>query len=332
MTAPNLVYLKGMLFNFKMDTSKSMDENADEFTRLALLLRSTDQALGDTSEAMILLNSLLDEYDVVKHALRYTRIVPSLDLVISGIKARELELNTTKKSGNNLFVKAKSDKKNYIGNSDQSSETRFKGKKKDKKGKQKQSKWKCYHCGKDGHIKKYCYNFIRKQKQGGNTNINAGSSNCLAEILTVSSLSMENEWVMDSDCSFHMCPNREWFQNFNKKETGTVYMRNNQSCSVQGIGNIPLKLHNNKVRILTDVRYVPDLKRNLISLNTLDELGFLYKAENGFMHILKGDNLIMSGSKKYGLYILNGCYHLCNIPKILETKIIIKISVFEDLR
>ena len=70
MIAPNLVYLKGMLFNFKMNTSKSMDENIDEFTKLALLLRGADQALGDTSEAMILLNSLPNDYDVVKHTLR----------------------------------------------------------------------------------------------------------------------------------------------------------------------------------------------------------------------------------------------------------------------
>jgi len=74
-----------------------MEENIDEFTKLALLLRGTDQALGNSSEVMILLNSLPDDYDVVKHALRYTGITPSLDLVISGIKARELELNTFKK-------------------------------------------------------------------------------------------------------------------------------------------------------------------------------------------------------------------------------------------
>ena len=75
-----------MLFNFKMNSSKSMDENIDKFTKLTLLLRGTDQALGDSSEAMILLNSLPDDYDVVKHALRYTGINPSLDLVISSIK------------------------------------------------------------------------------------------------------------------------------------------------------------------------------------------------------------------------------------------------------
>ena len=68
-SAPNLIFLKGTLFNYKMDSSKSMDENIDEFTRLALLLRGTDQALGDSSEAMVLLNSLPEEYHVVKNTL-----------------------------------------------------------------------------------------------------------------------------------------------------------------------------------------------------------------------------------------------------------------------
>ena len=80
----------------------------------------TDQALGDTSEAMILLNSLPDDYDVVKHVLRYTGVISSLDLVISGIKARELELGTSKKSENNLFVKSKNEKKHSTSNTDQS--------------------------------------------------------------------------------------------------------------------------------------------------------------------------------------------------------------------
>ena len=65
--ALNLNFLKGMLFNYKIDKSKSMDENIDEFTRLTLMLRGTNQALGDTSEAMILLNSLPDHYHVVKN-------------------------------------------------------------------------------------------------------------------------------------------------------------------------------------------------------------------------------------------------------------------------
>jgi len=192
-SAPNVVYLKGMLFNFRMNASKSIDKNIDEFTKLTLLLRGIDQALGDTSETMILLNVLPDDYNVVKHALQYIGIVPTLELVISGIKARELELHTSKRSGNNLFVKGKFEKRHNGFNTDQNGGSRPKGKQNENKGKQKQAKWKCYHCGKEGHIKKYCYDFIKKQKQGGNVTVAASNSNALVEVLNVSCSSTTNE-------------------------------------------------------------------------------------------------------------------------------------------
>ena len=46
-----------------------MDENIYEFTRLTLLLKGTDQALDDSTEAMILLNSIPAEYYAVENAL-----------------------------------------------------------------------------------------------------------------------------------------------------------------------------------------------------------------------------------------------------------------------
>ena len=67
-TTPNLVFLKGMLFNFKMDSSKTMDENIDEFTRLTLLLKGTNQALDDSTKAMIILNYIPTKYYIVKNA------------------------------------------------------------------------------------------------------------------------------------------------------------------------------------------------------------------------------------------------------------------------
>ena len=63
----------------------------------------------------------------------------------------------------------------------------------------------------------------------------ASNSNTLAKVLNVSCISTVNEWIMDSGCSFHMCPNIEWFQNFSFKETSTVFMENNYSCSIKGI-------------------------------------------------------------------------------------------------
>ena len=255
---------------------------------------------------MILLNSLPEEYHVVKNALQYTGVVPKLDLVIFGIKARELELNASKRNGSNLFVKGKTNRKNTGHHSEHSSSSGSKDKKKGKKDKSK-ARWKCYHCGKQGHIKKYCYDFIRKQKN--EVSIAAENSNCVAEVLTVSSNVISNEWVMDSGCSFHTSPNKNQFENFSDNITGTVFMGNNNTCQVKGIGNINLKLHDGKIRCLSDVRYVPGLKSNLISLGTLDELGYCYKAEKGCMHVYKDKNLVLSGRKRNGLYVLDGFYY-----------------------
>ena len=147
---------------------------------------------------------------------------------------------------------------------------------------------------------------LKKQQQGGDASIVASSSNNLAEVLTISSSTVDNEWIMNFGCSFHMFPNIEWFKNFCNRETKTVYMGNNQSCCVQGIGDISFKVHDNRIKMLTNVRYVPRLKRNIISLGTLDELGYSYKAENEFMHVFKDKNLILIGTKKHSLYVLNG--------------------------
>ena len=76
--------------------------------------------------------------------------------------------------------------------------------------------------------------------------------------------------MLDFGCSFHICPNKNWFKDFNANESSIVYMGNHNTCKVQGIGNITLKLHNGKIRLLTNVRFVLDLKRNLISLSTLE--------------------------------------------------------------
>ena len=163
-SAPNLAYLKGVLFAYKMDSSRTIDENIDEFLKLTQVLKGTDQELGDSSLAMILLNSLTEDYQVVKNALQYTGTVPSVDLIVSGLKARELEIKVQRRTGSNLFVKGKGDF-NQISNSVQSDS----GPRNKKKGKQnhkaKGETRKCFFCNKAGHLKKNCYAWLKKQKQ-----------------------------------------------------------------------------------------------------------------------------------------------------------------------
>ena len=107
-----------------------------------------------------------------------------------------------------------------------------------------------------------------------------------------------------------MCPDRNMFTNFDGNESGVVYMGNQNACKIQGIGDITLKMHDGKIRLLIDVRFVPELKRNLISLGTLDEIGFSYNAKNGCLHVSKNGNIVLTGTKRNGLYILDATFHV----------------------
>ena len=64
-------------------------------------------------------------------------------------------------------------------------------------------------------------------------------------------------------------------------------MGNDCSCKVAGIGNIRIKIFDGVLRIVCDVRHVPDLRKNLISLETLGCNGFSYKSTSGVMKVSK---------------------------------------------
>ena len=68
-----------------------------------------------------------------------------------------------------------------------------------------------------------------------------------------------NEWILDSGCTFHMTPNKAFFQTFESVDGGNVTMGNNTTCKVVGVGSVKMRMFDGMVRALTDVRYVPGL-------------------------------------------------------------------------
>ena len=59
-------------------------------------------------------------------------------------------------------------------------------------------------------------------------------------------------------------------------------------------------------KIIQDVRFVPNLKRNLVSLDKLDRKGYLFRGENGTLEVMKDSRIVMRGVRKHGLYSLEG--------------------------
>ena len=63
-------------------------------------------------------------------------------------------------------------------------------------------------------------------------------------------------------------------------------MGNDNACKTMGIGTIQLKNHDGSIQVLTDVRYVPNLKKNLISLGVLESKGITITLRDGFLKVV----------------------------------------------
>ena len=72
-------------------------------------------------------------------------------------------------------------------------------------------------------------------------------------------------------------------------------MGNNATCPVIRIGTVKIKMFDGVVRVLSNVRHVPNLRKNLISLEEFDDLGYLYSSKGGIMKITKGALIVIEG-------------------------------------
>ena len=255
-----------------------------------------DEALDDEGKALLLISSLPESYKNFVDALMYGRQTLSLDEVKSALNTRELQEkreNLDQETGEGLTAKGQHYKKT-------------KKKKKQGKAKDKNKTLKCFQCHKEGHFKRDCLE--RKNKQYKEQKSQNSDAAIVEEegyestgVLIASDVDQEGKWVLDSGCSFHMCPFKHHFSEYQEYDGGRVMMGNNAICRV--IGN-KLKLHDNSILELKQVKHVPDLKRNLISLGMLDQIGCVVKVQQGIISVVKGSLVLLKEIKKNGLYVL----------------------------
>ena len=81
-------------------------------------------------------------------------------------------------------------------------------------------------------------------------------------------------------------------------------MDNDSSSKIIGIDTIKVRIFDGVVRTLSNVKYVPKLRKSLISLRVLDNLGYVFSIKNGIMKINKGVFIAMKEKKVKKLYTL----------------------------
>ena len=162
----------------------------------------------------------------------------------------------------------------------------------------------CYKCGKKGAHETRMEEWKKrntKNREGPSKSANVvekgDSESGDGDMLSVSSSGdpLADSWIMDSTCSYRMTPNKDWFDTYRLVNSGSILKGNDASCKVVEMGNIKVKMFDGVIRTLCDVKHVPNLRKNLISLGTLDNNGFNYKSSNGVMKVSKGVLTVMKG-------------------------------------
>ena len=88
-------------------------------------------------------------------------------------------------------------------------------------------------------------------------------------------------WVVESAASYHCVPKREYFSTYKVGDCGTVKIGNKSVSQITGIGDIYIQTSMECTLTLKDVRHIPDLRLNLISMHMLDKDGYSHFIGSG---------------------------------------------------
>ena len=157
---------------------------------------------------------------------------------------------------------------------------------------------KCNHYGKIGHMKRNCkimkQRVDKSQKQREDKNTTAKT--CISDNEVTLLCNQEDychvveqdvEWVVGSTTSYHCIPKREYFSTDKARDFGIMKMGNKSVSQIAGIGDICIQTSMGCTLTLKDVRHIPDLRLNLVSVHMLDKDGYNHFIDSGNWKLTK---------------------------------------------
>ncbi|RVX04667.1 Retrovirus-related Pol polyprotein from transposon TNT 1-94 [Vitis vinifera] len=197
-----------------------------------------------------------------KEKLKYNDI---RDLILAE-EIRQRDAGETSGSGSALNLETRGRGNNRNSNQGRSnSRNSNRNRSKSRSGQQVQ----CWNCGKTGHFKRQCKS---PKKKNEDDSANAVTEE-VQDALLLAVDSPLDDWVLDSGASFHTTSHREIIQNYVVGDFGKVYLADGSALDVVGLGDVRISLPNGSIWLLEKVRYIPNLRRNLISVGQLDDEG-----------------------------------------------------------
>eukprot|EP00253_Pinus_taeda_P018596 PITA_18596 len=304
----NRILPKRQLYGLRMKEGTLIADHLNAFNTLLVQLQSIEVKIPSEDKAITLLCSLPEPWDhfVTSISLSSSETI-EFDDVVASLLSEETRRKSHSETSTSEAMMVRGCSKERRPRKPSDSRSKSKGKK---------SKLKCWFCGKSRHLKKDCWKRQQQtskeessteKKEVNTTDTGSTSGSGMSdEVLSVNVSNHGQHWLLYSEASDHMCIHKKWFKEYKSINDGVVYMGNDVTCNIVGIGSIQLQMFDGTTRILTDVRHVPDLRKNLISLGALDSNGYKTVIQGGVMKIYKGILLVMKAKKVGNLFQLDG--------------------------
>lgn len=124
---------------------------------------------------------------------------------------------------------------------------------------------------------------------------------------------------MDSACFYHIRYIGEFFSIFSRSND-FVLLRNDQPCKIEGMGSVKICMFDDVNRTLTLVRFIPNMRKNLIFLGVLDSLSLEWSSRQGVLDVKSSDKkVILRRYKHNNLYLLE-CTTICGVVNFTRSR------------
>ena len=131
------------------------------------------------------------------------------------------------------------------------------------------------------------------------------------EVLSIcSTLQYHEEWLLDSGACHHMCSHRSRFSTYQSIYESVVFMGNNIYFKIVGVGSIKIRMFDNIVRTIMEVRHVPELVMN--------SSGYKYIGQGGALKVSKGNLVVMKAREIGNPYKMEGKIEMSKAMIVFE--------------
>ncbi|WKA11227.1 hypothetical protein VitviT2T_028751 [Vitis vinifera] len=307
-------FVMGRFLDYKMVDSKTVVSQVQELQVILHEIHAEGMMLSETFQVAAIIEKLPPAWKDFKNYLKHKRKEMSIEDLIIRLRIEEDNRRSEKKGAHTLNEA----KANFVEHGQSSkaktNNNKGKGSKLGPKGgisKKPKFQGKCFNCGKQGHKSVDCR--LPKKNKPKEANVIDDITKNVSDIDLTAVVSEVNlvgsnpkEWWIDTGATRHVCSDKKMFSTFEPIENGEkVFMGNSATSEIKGQGKVILKMTSGKELTLTNVLYVPEIRKNLVSGSLLNNHGFRLVFESNKFVLSKSGMYVGKGYMSDGMWKLN---------------------------